>query len=211
PRSNPPPHHTSDIPPSLTRTGKLPSPVTLKTFLPAEADIAGLTLSQYLARLAAEATTIINAVDYGRTVYDLAIRRDLIQIGEDMVNAAFDAPVEFAPRDQIEDAERRLYDLAEIGRYGGGFQKFEAALTTAVDMAARAYQREGKLSGLATGLKDLDSKMGGLQASDLIIVAGRPGLGTTALAPNLAYNVARAWRGGVRSAGHLATVNRGIA
>src|ERR1700736_6633986 len=75
-----------DISRSLIRTGKLASPVTLKTFLPAETDIVGLTLAQYLARLAAEATTIINAVDYGRTIYDLAIRRDLIQIGEDMVN-----------------------------------------------------------------------------------------------------------------------------
>ena len=149
-----------DISRSLIRTGKLASPVTLKTFLAADLDIAGLTLAQYLARLAAEATTIINAVDYGRTVYDLALRRELIQIGEDMVNVAFDAPVDFAPRDQIEDAERRLYDLAETGRYGGGFQKFETALTTAVDMAARAYQREGKLSGLATCLTDLDIKMG---------------------------------------------------
>src|SRR5271167_1521925 len=136
----------------LIRAGKLATPITLKTFLPADLDIAGLTVAQYLARLAAEATTIINAVDYGRTVYDLAIRRELIQIGEEMVNVAFDAPVDFAPRDQIEDAERRLYELAETGRYGGGFQKFETALTTAVDMAARAYQREGKLSGLATGL-----------------------------------------------------------
>src|SRR6516225_444754 len=127
---------------SLIRTGKLASPVTLKTFLPADLNIAGLSLTQYLARLAAEATTIINAVDYGRTIYDLAIRRDLIQIGEEMVNVAFDAPVDFAPRDQIEDAERRLYELAETGRYGGGFQKFETALTTAVDMAARAYQRD---------------------------------------------------------------------
>src|SRR5882724_13385777 len=132
-----------DIARSLIRTGKLASPVTLKTFLPADIDIAGLTPPQYLARLAAEATTIINAADYGRTVYDLAVRRDLIEIGEDMVNVAFDAPVDFAPRDQIEDAERRLYELAEIGRYGGGFQRFESALTTAVDMAARAYQREG--------------------------------------------------------------------
>src|SRR5262247_366547 len=195
---------------SLIRTGKLASPVTLKTFLPADAVIAGLTLPQYLARLAAEATTIINAADYGRAVYDLSIRRDLIQIGEDMVNVAFDAPVDFAPRDQIEDAEKRLYDLAEIGRYGGGFQKFETALTTAVDMAARAYQREGKLSGLATGLKDLDSKMGGLQSSDLIIVAGRPGMGKTALATNVAYNVARAWRGEVQADGHISTVNGGI-
>ena len=142
-----------DIARSLIRTGKLASPVTLKTFLPAELDIAGMTVAQYLARLAAEATTIINAADYGRTVYDLAIRRELIRIGEDMVNVAFDAPVDFAPREQIEDAERRLYELAEIGRYGGGFQKFETALTTAVDMAARAYQRDGKLSGLATGLQ----------------------------------------------------------
>jgi replicative DNA helicase len=195
---------------SLVRTGKLASPVTLKSFLPAELDIAGLTLGQYLARLAAEATTIINAVDYGRTIYDLAVRRDLIHIGEDMVNAAFDAPVDFAPRDQIEDAERRLYDLAEIGRYGGGFQRFETALTTAVEMAARAYQRDGKLSGLASGLSDLDSKMGGLQASDLVIVAGRPGMGKTALATNIAYNVARAWRGEVQADGRISTVNGGI-
>jgi replicative DNA helicase len=199
-----------DIARSLIRTGKLASPVTLKTFIPAEADIAGMTVAQYLARLAAEATTIINAVDYGRTVYDLATRRELIKIGEEMVNAAFDAPVDFAPREQIEDAEKRLYDLAEIGRYGGGFLKFETALTTAVDMAARAYQREGKLSGLATGLKDLDLKMGGLQSSDLIIVAGRPGMGKTALATNIAYNVAQAWRGEVRADGHTETVNGGI-
>src|SRR6266481_5961496 len=199
-----------DISRSLIRTGKLASPVTLKTFLPAEIDIAGLTLAQYLARLAAEATTIINAVDYGRTIYDLAIRRELINIGEDMVNVAFDAPVDFAPGDQIEDAERRLYELAEIGRYGGGFQKFETALTTAVDMAARAYQREGKLSGLATGLRDLDTKMGGLQPSDLIIVAGRPGMGKSSLATNIAYNVARAWRGETRPDGHMQTVDGGI-
>jgi replicative DNA helicase len=199
-----------DIARSLIRAGKVASPITLKTFLPVDISIAGLTASQYLARLAAEATTIINAADYGRAVYDLAVRRDLIQIGEDMVNVAYEAPVDFAPREQIEEAERRLYDLAEVGRYGGGFQKFEQALTTAVDMAARAYQREGRLSGLATGLRDLDSRMGGLQASDLIIVAGRPGMGKTALATNIAYNVARGWRGEVRSDGRIETVNGGI-
>src|SRR5207244_11851214 len=145
----------------------------------------GLTFTQYLARLAAEATSIINAVDYGRTTYDLAIRRELINIGEDMVNVAFDAPVDFAPGDQIEDAEKRLYDLAEIGRYGGGFQKFETALTTAVDMAARAYQREGKLPGLATGLRGLHGQMGGVQRPDLIIIARRPGMVKPPLAHNL--------------------------
>jgi replicative DNA helicase len=195
---------------TLIRAGKVASPVTLKTFLPPDADIAGLTLSQYLARLAAEATTVINAQDYGRTISDLSLRRSLIVIGEDMVNVAFDAPVDFSPRNQIEDAERRLYELAEIGRYDGGFQRFATALTTAVDMAARAYQRDGRLSGIATGLEDLDRQMGGLQSSDLIILAGRPGMGKTALATNIAYNVARAWRSETRPDGREETVNGGI-
>jgi replicative DNA helicase len=194
----------------LIRAGKIATPITLKTFLPTDIDIGGLNVSQYLARLAAEATTVINAADYGRTISDLSLRRNLIGIGEDMVNQAFDAPVDFAPREQIEDAERRLYELAESNRYGSGFQRFAQALTTAVDMAARAFQRDGKLSGLATGLKDLDSKMGGLQQSDLIIVAGRPGMGKTALATNIAYNVARAYRGEVQPDGSMHTVNGGI-
>jgi len=194
----------------LIRAGKIASPVTLKTFLPADFELGGLSASQYLARLAAEATTVINAADYGRTVRDLSVRRSLISIGEHMVNAAYDAPVDFAPRAQIEEAERRLYELAETGRYGAGFQRFAQALTTAVDMAARAYQRDGKLSGLATGLRDLDAKMGGMQPSDLIILAGRPGMGKTALATNIAYNVARAWTGEMRADGHLHTVNGGV-
>jgi replicative DNA helicase len=194
----------------LVRAGKVASPVTLKTFLPGDADIGGLTVSQYLARLAAEATTVINAQDYGRTIYDLSVRRALIVIGEDMVNEAYDAPVDFEPSKQIEEAERRLYEVAESGRYEGGFQAFSQALTTAVDMAAKAYQRDGKLSGIATGLHDLDAKMGGLQHSDLIVVAGRPGMGKTALATNIAYNVAKAWQGEVRPDGHITTVNGGI-
>jgi replicative DNA helicase len=194
----------------LIRAGKIATPVTLKTFLDANIDIGGLNVSQYLARLAAEATTIINAEDYGHTIYDLSVRRDLIQVGEDMVNLAYDAPVDYAPRNQIEDAERRLYELAETGRYDGGFQRFAQALTTAVDMAAHAYQRDGKLSGLATGLSDLDRMMGGLQPSDLIILAGRPGMGKSSLATNIGYNVAKAWRGDVRPDGHTVTVNGGM-
>src|SRR3954463_7821510 len=195
---------------SLIRMGKVATPVTLKTFLPAETDIGGMTIGQYLARLAAEATTIINAQDYGRTIYDLSLRRDLIGIGEDMVNVAYDAPVDFAPRAQIEDAERQLYELAESGRYDGGFQRFSQAMKTALDMAANAYSRDGRLSGIATGLRDLDTKMGGLQRSDLIIIAGRPGMGKTALATNIAYNVARGWRGEVKSDGRIESVNGGI-
>src|SRR5262249_19791533 len=145
----------------LIRTGKLATPVTLKTFLPADLDIAGLNVNQYLARLAAEATTIINAADYGRTIFDLSIRRGLIVIGEDMVNLAYDAPVDAPPLSQIEEAERQLYKLAERGRNDTGFQRFAQALDAAVDMAGRAYLRDGKLSGLATGLPDLDASMGG--------------------------------------------------
>src|SRR6201996_397096 len=195
---------------SLIRASKIATPVTLKTFLPADFDVGGLSINQYLARLAAEATTIINAEDYGRTVYDLSIRRDLIAIGEDMVNLAYDAPVDATPQSHIEDAERKLYDLAEAGRYESGFQRFAQALTTAVDLAALAYQRDGNLSGLATGLTDLDSRMGGLQHSDLIILAGRPGMGKTALATNIAYNIAKAYQSEVQPDGTMQAVNGGV-
>jgi len=198
-----------EITAQLIRAGKLASPVTLKTFL-GEHDLGGITLPQYLARLAAEATTIINAEDYGRTIYDLATRRSLIGIGEDIVNVAYDSPVDSSPRAQIEEAERRLYEIAEQGRYDGGFQKFSDALTHAIDMAARAYEREGKLSGVSTGLSDLDSKMGGLQQSDLIVLAGRPGMGKTALATNIAFNVARAYEYEVKPDGSHVAKNGGI-
>jgi len=195
---------------NLIRAGKVATPVTLKTFLPADLDVGGMNASQYLARLAAEATTVINAVDYARTIADLSVRRTLIRIGEDMVNVAFDAPVDFAPREQIEDAERRLYEIAETGRFGAGFQRFSQALTTAVDMAANAFMRDGKLSGIATGLRDLDARMGGLQSSDLIIVAGRPGMGKTSLATNIAYNVAAAYQGDVQPDGSVKAINGGM-
>ena len=100
----------------MIRMGKIATPVTIKTFLPANEKVGDITVAQYLARLAAEATTVINAADYGRAIYDLAIRRSLIRIGEDMVNIAFDAPLDMEPKAQIEDAERRLFELAETGR-----------------------------------------------------------------------------------------------
>ncbi len=194
---------------SLIRQGKLATPITLKTFL-GDHDLGGVTVAQYLARLATDATTIINAYDYGRSIHDLALRRELIAIGEDVVNVAFDAPVDSSPREQIEEAERRLYAIAEGGRYDGGFQRFSDALKIAIDMAAKAYEREGSLSGIATGLRDLDRYMGGLQASDLVILAGRPGMGKTALATNIAFNIAKAYEGRVRPDGITETVNGGI-
>jgi replicative DNA helicase len=194
----------------LIRANKVATPVTIKTFLPADLAIGDINLAQYLARLAAEATTIINAEDYGRTVYDLAVRRSLITIGEDMVNTAYDAPVDNPPKAQIEDTEKRLFDLAEKGQFGAGFEAFDTALYHAIDMASNAYRRDGHLSGMATGLTDLDKQMGGLQPSDLIIVAGRPGMGKSALATNIGFNVAKAWAGELQPDGSMKTVNGGI-
>src|SRR6266851_3823984 len=189
----------------IVRAGKIATPVTLKTFLPPDADIAGAGLSpaQYLARLAADATTVINAEDYGRTIYDLSTRRDLIQIGEEMVNIAYEAPVDFAPRAQIEEVERRLYELAEIGKINRGFLKFAEASKLAVDLASKAFQRDGGISGLATGFRDLDTLLAGLQPSDLVIVAGRPAMGKTAFATNIAYHIASSYQGRPRPDGTL--------
>jgi replicative DNA helicase len=196
---------------TLIHAGKTATPITVKTFFEnAEPIDANMTVPQYLGRLAANATTIINAAEYGRTVYDLATRRALIIIGEDMVNTAYESAVDHAPKAQIEEAESRLYSLAEQNKYGQGFETFRSALTNAIEMANSAFQRSGHLSGAATGLRDLDNKLGGLQRSDLIILAGRPSMGKTALATNIAYNVAKAYRGERRADGSMETIDGGI-
>ncbi len=195
----------------MIRATKTANPVTIKTFLPADDKIANdMTIGQYLARLAAEATTIINAEDYGRSIYDLSTRRSLIGIGEDMVNVAFDAPVENSPSDQIEDAERRLFDLAEKGGSDAGFSTFNNAMNIALDMAAAAYQRDGALSGMPTDIAALDNRMGGLQPSDLIVLAGRPGMGKTSLATNIAFNVAHNHRDDVAADGSPNSLEGGV-
>ncbi|WP_420962068.1 replicative DNA helicase [Brucella sp. IR073] len=194
----------------LIRMGKAANPITMKTFLPADEKVGEMTVFQYVARLATEAVTIINAEDYGRAIYDLATRRALIGIGEDMVNIAYDAPVDVAPQAQIEDAERRLFELAETGRYDGGFQSFNDAVKTAVDMANAAFMRDGHLSGISTGIHTLDARMGGLQPSDLIILAGRPGMGKTSLATNIAFNIAAAYQGEQQADGSVKAVNGGV-
>ena len=196
---------------TLIHAGKTATPITVKTFFENVEPIdSNMTVPQYLGRLAANATTIINAAEYGRTVYDLSTRRSLIIIGEDMVNTAYDSAVDHAPKVQIEEAEGRLYSLAEQNKYGQGFETFRTALTNAIDMANSAFQRSGHLSGAATGLTDLDNKLGGLQRSDLIIIAGRPSMGKTALATNIAYNVAKAYRGERRPDGAMETLDGGI-
>ena len=194
----------------MIRAAKRANPVTIKTFLPEGEKVGDMTVATYLARLAAEATTIINAEDYGRSIYDLATRRNLIGIGEDMVNIAFDAPVDMTPNVQIEDAERRLFELAETGRYDGGFSDFGSAVGNAIDMASAAFQRDGHLSGIASGLTILDQKMGGLQPSDLIILAGRPAMGKTSLATNIAFNIAEAYEPEIQPDGTSKAINGGI-
>ena len=194
----------------LIQAGKQATPITLRTFFENVEPIdASLTVPQYLGRLAVNATTIINAADYGRTIYDLAVRRQLITIGEDLVNTAFDSPVDLPPEEQIQDAESRLYALAESGKYGQGFVSFRTALTESINMANAAYERDGHLSGLATGLIDLDAKMGGLQPTNLIVLAGRPSMGKTALVTNIAFNVAKKYRSERQADGAEKTVDGG--
>jgi replicative DNA helicase len=192
------------------QSGKHATPITLKSFFDNEEAIGSVTVPQYLGRLAAHATSIINAEDYGRTIYDLSVRRDLIILGEDMVNVAYDSPVDMPPEKQIEETEQRLYGLAERGKYGSGFMTFSLALNDAIDMASRAYERQGGLSGLSTGLRDLDRALGGLQKSDLIILAGRPAMGKSALATNVAFNVAKAYRSEVNANGDEEVVDGAI-
>ncbi|HHY48896.1 MAG TPA: replicative DNA helicase [Alphaproteobacteria bacterium] len=192
----------------IIRAGKTATPITAKTYLPDQL-LADVTMPQYLARLAAEATTVLNAADYGQTIYDLALRRSLIQIGEEMAATAYESDVELTAPKQIEQAERQLFDLAEKGRYDGGFQPFSEALREAIEMASEAYSRDGTLSGMATGLTDLDRLMGGLQRSDLIIIAGRPGMAKTSLATTIAFHVAKNWKGEITPDGHRKTIDGG--
>ncbi|MGE0005232.1 MAG: replicative DNA helicase [Parvibaculaceae bacterium] len=195
---------------TLIRAGKLASPVTLKTYFERDETLREIGGPAYLARLAAAATTIINAEEYGRAIYELAQRRKLIDIGSEIVNTSYDTPVDMTARDLIETAEQNLYEIAETGKYGQGFQMFGRALTEAVDMAANAYQRDGGLSGISCGLRDLDEKMGGLQASDLVILAARPAMGKTSLATNVAYHVARNYKADHQPDGSVRVLDGGV-
>lgn len=156
---------------------------------PAFAEFGGV---RYLADLVDRAPPAAHAPDYARLVYDLALRRDLIRIGGEIMKEAPNPERE--AKDQIELAEQSLYTLAETGASSTGFVAFSHALAGAVDMAAEAFQRDGGLAGLSTGLVDLDQKLGGLYPSDLLVLAGRPSMGKTALATNIAFNVARNYR-----------------
>ena len=188
----------------------LPSPVTLNTFLQDDEGLSELGGAAYLARLAASAIAGFAVRDYAQMIYDLAIRRELIQLGQDISSRATKADVEQEPKDQIIEAEQALYKLGEDGQSDSGFQSFLRAVTSAVDVANNAYKREGGLAGVATNLIDMDKKLGGLHKSDLLILAGRPSMGKTSLATNIAYNIAKSYKRGTLSDGTEGTVDGGV-
>ncbi len=174
----------------LIERGQIADPITLMNFFEQDGTLAELGGAKYLAEISASMVTIINAHEYGRTIHDLHLKRRLIDLGETMVNDAHSPEVEDTGTRQIELAEESLYKLAETGETQGGFQDFKTSVISAIRVAEAAHKREGKLSGVATGFRDIDGLLGGLHASDLIILAGRPSMGKTALATNIAFNAA---------------------
>lgn len=188
----------------------LASPVTLKAFLEEDEGLKELGGPVYLARLAGAAISSLASRDYAQLIYDLAIRRELIQLGADISEKAGRVDVANAPKDQIVDAEQALYSLGEKGRVDSGFQSFLKSVTDAIHVASAALQRDGGLAGIATDFSDLDRKLGGLHRSDLLIVAGRPSMGKTALATNIAFNIARKFRQGTLPDGSKGAVEGGV-
>ena len=172
--------------------GQLADAVTLKAEFEHSGVLDEVGGTSYLAQLLTAMVGIINAGEYGRAIYDAWLRRQLIELGEQVVNHAFGADPELDGKQQIELAESELFKLATQGGSDGGFVSFEKALAEAILGAERAFQRSGHVSGLSTGLRDLDKKTGGMHPSDLMILAGRPGMGKTALATKMAFGAARA-------------------
>ena len=199
-----------DIAAQRIAKNNLASPVTLKAFMEDDEGLKELGGPAYLARLAGAAISAFAVRDYAQMIYDLAVRRDLIQLGRDISAKAAQVDVASEPREQIVEAEQELYKLAEQGQVESGFQSFLKAVTDAVNVANAAYQRDGGLSGVSTGLIDMDKKLGGLHRSDLLILAGRPSMGKTSLATNIAFNVAKAYKRGMKPDGTEGAVDGGV-
>ena len=176
---------------TLIGDGRLASPVSIDAYLGSSDGFRESGGRKYLEELALSVPATTSAYDYARVVFELATYRGLMSVGGEIVDRARRAALDDSPEKQLQDAERSLYELAEAGHYGKGFKTFSKALFDAVDIADAALQRGGGLSGVATNLTDLDDMMGGLHPSDLIILAGRPSMGKTALATNIAVAAAR--------------------
>ncbi|MEO9653204.1 MAG: replicative DNA helicase [Roseobacter sp.] len=206
------PVHTRiyDIAASRIAKNNLASPVTLKAFMEDDEGLKELGGPAYLARLAGAAISAFAVRDYAQMIYDLAVRRDLIKLGRDISDKAARVDVSSEPREQIVEAEQALYSLAEQGQTESGFQSFLKAVTDAVNVANTAYQRDGGLAGVSTGLIDMDKKLGGLHRSDLLILAGRPSMGKTSLATNIAFNIAKAYKRGLLPDGNEGAIDGGV-
>ncbi len=173
-------------------TGQLADAVTLRAEFEHSGILEEVGGTPYLAQLLSAMVGIINAGEYGRAIHDAWLRRQLIDLGEVVVNRAFGSEPELDGAAQIESAEQSLYDLATRGGTDGGFITFERALSDALLGAERALKSAGRVRGQSSGLRDLDKKLGGLHPSDLLVLAGRPGMGKTALATKIAFGAARA-------------------
>jgi replicative DNA helicase len=175
------------------RGGMVLTPLTLHAAMKADPGLQEVGGHAYLVGLVQAAPAMPNVRDYARILNDLSVRRSLIRIGEDVVNAAYDSPMDNPPQAQIQEAEKALYRISESSKYSAGPIDFAESLRRTVELAEKAQARGGRISGLVTGFTDIDSLLGGLQPSDLLILAGRPGMGKTSLATNMAFHTCRAY------------------
>ena len=194
----------------LIQRGALADAVVLKNRFEQDEGLAEIGGVEYLSFLLHNAPSGAAAPAYAQLIFDLALRRELIRVGAEIRMHAENAETEEDAQEQIEAAERKLFDLAETGGGQGGFDSFETAVINSIKMASAAYERDGGLSGISTGLIDLDRQLGGLHASDLIILAGRPSMGKTALAANIAFHIAKSHKMGTDEAGNPRLLDGGV-
>ena len=176
---------------NLISKGMLANPITLKNYFENDNSLAELEGHEYLVKLTKFSTTIRQAIEYSKIVYDMHIRRELIKISETMTENASNKILDLPGNKIIEDSERLLFDLAEKGSLNTSFIKFDQALNYTIEMASNAFKNEEGIVGVPTGLTDLDDRLGGMHNSDLLIIAGRPSMGKTALATNIAFHAAK--------------------
>ena len=169
--------------------GMLANPITLKNYFENETD--KINIPEYLVKITKFSSSSRQAIEYSKIIYDLFVKRELIKISENIIDSAKISEIDNNGKKIIEDSEKALFDLAEKGSFSTSLVKFDEALRMTIDMASNAYKNEEGIVGVPTGLRDLDDKLGGLHKSDLVIIAGRPSMGKTALATNIAFNAAR--------------------
>ena len=169
--------------------GMLANPITLKNYF--ENDKDKINIPEYLVKITKFSTSNRQAIEYSKIIYDLFVKRELIKISENTIDTAKLNDLDINGQKIIENSEKALFDLAEKGSFGASLVKFDSALKMTIEMASNAYKNEEGIVGVPTGLKDLDERLGGLHKSDLVIIAGRPSMGKTALATNIAFNAAK--------------------